>query len=122
MHWTATHRFVFLALHMSATDFQVQEPEKRALTEAARRIGVSAGIPLDAAQQMIYDACDWFYDTEDRDAKAGECVRHLAEAFRVGSPVLRALHTYLRTVAESNKGLDGAEEAWLNAVSAEWGI
>lgn len=119
---TATHRFVFLALHVAYADGVLQPEEREALSAAAHRLGLSVGIPEQGVLRMVREATDWYHEARDEgrvDADVAECVASLA-IFK--QDIKASLLWELRALAKAAGGVDREEHILLSDLRAAWKV
>lgn len=119
---TATHRFVFLALHVAYADGVLQPEEREALSAAAHRIGLAAGISEQGVLRMVREATDWYHESRDDEAveqDVAECVASLA-IFK--DDIKSSLLWELRALAKAAGGVDREEHILLSDLRDAWGV
>lgn len=122
--WTATHRFVFLAMHVAHQgDDEIQDEEYVALVDAAMRIGLAEDIPEEEMTRMVAEAADAYMDTV-MDGDVGERVQECSDALRATFPegVRLELLMALRDVAKAHGGVNRDEHLWLHELQRDWRI
>lgn len=123
MYFTATQRFVFLALHVAHQgDDEVQAEEQAALTEAARRIGATAEVPPSDVDAWVQEALDVYLEAV-QDGMLDQLVEDSVEALGdLDIPVRQAVLQELRTVAMAADGVNRDEHVWIDDLRAAWGV
>lgn len=122
--WTATHRFVVLAMHVAYQgDGEVQDEERVALVDACMRIGTEADVPEDDMIAMVEDACEAYEQAREDGTEQDiveDAITSLGGLFK--RPVLQSLAHELREIALAHGGVHEDEHAVLMDVCRAWGI
>lgn len=119
---TATHRFVFLALHVAYADGVLQPEEREALSAAAHRIGLSAGIPEQGVLRMVREATEWYHEARADDSLQSE-VRECVESLGIFKPDIKAALLWeLRAMAKAAGGVDRDEHVLLSDLQDAWDV
>ncbi len=120
--WTATHRFVFLAMHLAYADGVLQEAERRSMAASAHRIGIAAGIAPESIEGMVRAAGSWYMDSVEAKSVHQDVQDAVASLGIFKDSIKRALLRELRELAKAADGVDEREHVLLESLRDAWNV